>query len=127
MNLADFSQAFEVYFSDNYNLTDIQFDNTPYTPDKDTPYVYCQIIPKTSITVIKGSNITRYEGDLRFYIYTPIGEGTRESFRIADNINELMERQRISTDLVTRSALPQPTGISGEHNRMVLNVSFALN
>ena len=128
MNLQTFHQTFESYLSSNYSLTDIAYDNTPYTPTKGTPYVYPTLTNSKSTSVIIGTGSkTRYEGKLRFYIYTPLRSGTRESYKIADTLIALFERNRIAPELTTRQAQYYPSNPVGEFHRLVVEIPYILN
>ncbi len=128
MTLLEFKIFFEEYLSDNYSLTDVQFDNVPYTPSKNTPYIYSQILNDRSFSVIKGDGTkTRHEGKLRFYIYTPLRSGTNKSYEIADTLIGLLERKRLSQEISTRAARPYPANNIGDFNRFVVEVPYILN
>ena len=128
MNLSTFHQTFESYLASNYTLTDIEYDNTPYTPTKGVPYVYPTVTNTSSRSVLKGvGSLTRYEGKLRFYIYTPLRSGTRESYTIADTLIDLLERNRIAPELTTRQAHYYPANPVGEFHRLVVEIPYILN
>ena len=128
MNLSTFHQTFETYLGANYSLTDIEWDNVPYTPTKGRSYIYPTLTNSKSLSVMKGDGSkTRYEGKLRFYIYTPLRSGTRESYTIADTLIALLERNRIAPELTTRQAQYYPANPVGEFYRLVVEIPYILN
>ena len=128
MNLSTFHQTFESYLSSNYSLTDIEFDNVPYTPTKGTSYIYPTVTNHKSQSIMSGSGSkTRYEGKLRFYVYTPLRTGSRESYIIADTLIDLLERNRIAPELTTRQANYYPANPVGEFHRLVVEIPYVLN
>ena len=128
MNLQTFHQTFETYLSSNYSLTDIEFENVPYTPTKGRPFIDPTIVNTKSLSIMSGDGSkTRYEGKLRFYVYTPLRSGSRESYIIADTLIDLLERNRIAPDLTTRQAQIYPANPVGEFHRLVVEIPYILN
>lgn len=116
------------YWHQNFTSYPTEYANTPL-PDsaKDGPFVSFDIRFTTSETIFKGtalgSTITRHRGIIFIEIRRQPLSGNRESYKIATDVCDTIERKRIGS-VVTRNASLQELRFDDQYSLLVVEVPF---
>ena len=124
---ADISSALDTRLSSLAGYSPIAWENTPFTPVKNTLYLRPTILPASTIQAALGTNgIDEYVGIYQIDIFAPSGLGRGEAETKADAIADHFKR---GTDLskngktIRLGNVSRNTGIKDE-DRFVISISI---
>lgn len=101
------------HISNNWTRTPVVYDNTEQTY-QNTSWIRVTIAPATAEPACIGSNKIRVTGQIIIQIFTPIGDGPKPAFEIADEIAELMQNKSIGS--VTNTWTAETLRIGDDNN-----------
>lgn len=90
--------AIEGYIQANFTAAPVWFENTPFTPPENRPYVTVAIRHSEVRAASLGPNpLVRIQGAVECELRAPEGTGTASLRALADALAELLERQVLAT------------------------------
>lgn len=120
----DIRTAIESRLSANWTTTDISWDNIPYTPLPETPYIRLLINEVDSYQASMAAiPCHRTIGLIHILIMTPVGTGTQTARGYADTLDGIFRNANFS-DIICKSPKLVRVGDVGEHYQYSHITSF---
>ena len=120
----DIREAIEARFSANYTSTAISWDNVPYTPSSETPFVRLLINETDSYQASMATTpCHRFIGLIHVMVMVPVGTGTNTARGYADTVAGIFRNANFS-DITCKSPKIIRVGDVGEHFQYSVLIPF---
>ncbi len=97
--IEDERASLEGYINTNWTSTPIKWEEVPYTPVADTPFIAVRIKPG-GVGIVAMPNGNRYHGVLAIDIHCPKNEGTATIREYADKVIDMLMNKNIDGIIV---------------------------
>ena len=120
----DIRQSIETRLADNWTATDISWDNIPYTPLPETPFIRL-LINEVDAQQISMANIPchRIIGIIHILVMVPIGTGTNTARGYVDSLADIFRNANFD-GITCRSPKIVRVGDVGEYYQYSVLVNF---
>ena len=120
----DIRAAIETRFSTNWTATDISWDNVPYDPKPETPFVRLLINEVDSFQVsMATAPCHRFTGLIHILVMVPVGTGTHTARGYADSIADIFRNASFS-NINCRTPRIVRVGDVGEYFQYSVLINF---
>lgn len=116
------------HMSDNWTESAITYENTPYKPPVNDPWVRVSIVPFESENIAIGKTCgVRLRGLIAVQIFVRYDKGTGDAYELVDHAKEILENTTIGDSIYTYESSANVVGDSSRQLNHIESDWFQIN
>ena len=96
MDYSEIRSILETHLTANWSRTPIAYENVPFDPPEQEPWIRCILQPVHQETSSLGDLCKRTYASYWIQIFTPLNEGSGEAYNIAAELEPLFRHRQIN-------------------------------
>lgn len=101
ITFSDIQNTIYKYFDDNWTGSLLTYENTPWKPPVEDPWIRVTVRPFSSDNMGLGTQCVKISGQIIVQIFIRYDRGTGDAFSLADQVKELLENKILDTCIYT--------------------------
>ncbi len=115
-NINTVRQTFETYIKDKWSITEVAWDNVPFTAPEGCSWIRPALVIDDTANVNIGSlnnPRTRHQGQYVIQVFSPLNEGSGENTVVVDKLIKLLQNIQPHEDILTYAGTARRIGDEG--------------